>query len=92
MGMVLNLEEESVGAVIFGPDSPDRYIKEGDIVTLKINKNRRLQLTQHHSATHIVNAAARELLGNHVNQAGAKKTLSKAHLDITHLKLLPMIS
>ena len=32
MGMVLNLEEESVGAVIFGPDNPDRNIKEGDVV------------------------------------------------------------
>lgn len=31
-GMVLNLEEYSVGAVIFGPDNPDRNIKEGDIV------------------------------------------------------------
>ncbi|PIU40991.1 MAG: F0F1 ATP synthase subunit alpha [Candidatus Omnitrophica bacterium CG07_land_8_20_14_0_80_42_15] len=32
MGMVLNLEEDSVGTVIFGPDNPDRSIKEGDIV------------------------------------------------------------
>ena len=32
MGMVLNLEEDSVGAVIFGPDNPDRNIKEGDVV------------------------------------------------------------
>ncbi|MDD4908001.1 MAG: F0F1 ATP synthase subunit alpha [Candidatus Omnitrophica bacterium] len=32
MGMVLNLEEDSVGAVIFGIDNPDRTIKEGDIV------------------------------------------------------------
>ncbi|MCX5711873.1 MAG: F0F1 ATP synthase subunit alpha [Candidatus Omnitrophica bacterium] len=31
-GMVLNLEEDSIGAVIFGPDNPDRNIKEGDIV------------------------------------------------------------
>jgi len=31
-GLVLNLEEDSVGAVIFGTDNPDRYIKEGDIV------------------------------------------------------------
>lgn len=31
-GMVLNLEEDSVGAAIFGPDNPDRNIKEGDIV------------------------------------------------------------
>jgi F-type H+-transporting ATPase subunit alpha len=32
MGMVLNLEEDSVGVVIFGPDNPDRNIKEGDLV------------------------------------------------------------
>ncbi|MBF0531931.1 MAG: F0F1 ATP synthase subunit alpha [Candidatus Omnitrophica bacterium] len=32
MGMVLNLEEDSVGAVIFGSDNPDREIREGDIV------------------------------------------------------------
>ena len=31
-GMVLNLEEDSVGAVVFGAENPDRDIKEGDIV------------------------------------------------------------
>ncbi|MCM8813765.1 MAG: F0F1 ATP synthase subunit alpha [Candidatus Omnitrophica bacterium] len=31
-GMVFNLEEDSVGIVIFGVDNPDRYIKEGDLV------------------------------------------------------------
>ncbi|MFA5149394.1 MAG: F0F1 ATP synthase subunit alpha [Candidatus Omnitrophota bacterium] len=32
MGMVLNLEEDSVGVVVFGTDNPDKDIKEGDIV------------------------------------------------------------
>ncbi len=32
MGMVLNLEEETVGVVVFGTDNPDKDIKEGDIV------------------------------------------------------------
>jgi len=32
MGMVLNLEEDNVGVVIFGTDNPDRDIKEGDVV------------------------------------------------------------
>ena len=32
IGMVLNLEEDSVGVIIFGADNPDRNIKEGDIV------------------------------------------------------------
>lgn len=32
MGMVLNLEEDSVGVVIFGTDNPDKTIREGDLV------------------------------------------------------------
>ena len=58
--------------------------KEDDIVKIEVDKNWRKQLSQHHTATHIVNAAARDVLGSHVNQAGAKKTLKNSHLDITH--------
>jgi alanyl-tRNA synthetase len=58
--------------------------KVGDKVTLVVDKEWRVQLTQHHTATHIINAAARSVLGDHINQAGAKKTFKKAHLDITH--------
>ena len=58
--------------------------KVGDEVIVKIDLNRRLQLAKHHTATHIINAAARRVLGGHINQAGAKKTTEKAHIDITH--------
>ncbi|MFX1276717.1 MAG: alanine--tRNA ligase [Promethearchaeota archaeon] len=63
--------------------------KEGDLVTVEIDKEWRYQLSQHHTATHIVNAAAQEILGSHVNQAGAKKTMKNAHLDITHFEQIP---
>lgn len=59
-------------------------LKAGDTVKCFIDKERRQQLTQHHTATHLINAAARKVLGNHVNQIGAKKTIEKASLDITH--------
>ena len=58
--------------------------REGDMADCKIDFNIRKQLAQHHTATHIVNAAARKILGKHINQAGAKKTKEKAHLDVTH--------
>lgn len=55
-----------------------------DTVHGEVDFDRRIQLAQHHTATHIVNAAARRVLGKHVNQASAKKDMEKAHLDITH--------
>ena len=63
--------------------------KEGDEVTIQVDREWRFQLSQHHTATHIVNAAAREVLGDHINQAGAKKTLKNSHLDITHYAQIP---
>ncbi|MHA1274339.1 MAG: alanine--tRNA ligase [Promethearchaeota archaeon] len=63
--------------------------REGDEVEVQIDKEWRYQLTQHHTATHIVNAAARKALGSHINQAGAKKTLKNSHLDITHYEQIP---
>ena len=65
------------------------YFKEGDEVRVEVDKKWRYQLSQHHTATHIVNAAAREILGDHINQAGAKKTLKNSHLDITHYAQIP---
>jgi len=62
---------------------------EGDTVKVEVDKDWRIQLSQHHTATHIVNAAARDVLGSHVNQAGAKKTLKNSHLDITHYEQIP---
>lgn len=56
----------------------------GARVECKIDGARRKILKQHHSATHIVFAAARRVLGPHVWQDGAKKNTDYAHLDITH--------
>jgi alanyl-tRNA synthetase len=67
-------------------EKPDFDIN--DNVKCDIDKEWRTQLTQHHTATHIVNLSARKLLGRHINQAGAKKTDQKAHLDITHFDAL----
>ena len=77
-----------IGGIIVHVMKEEPNFKEGDTVEIKIDMDRRTLLTQHHTATHIVNAAARQVLGNHINQAGAKKTLEKAHLDITHFDSL----
>ncbi len=61
-------------------------LREGMTIAGKIDRERREQLAKHHTSIHIINLAAREILGRHVFQAGSKKTTEKAHLDITHYK------
>ena len=68
--------------------TPEHELEEGKRVKGVVNGEKRKQLTQHHSTTHMVNAAAREELGEHIYQAGANKTLEKARLDVTHYEKL----
>ena len=60
----------------------------GETVSGSIDWERREQLMHHHTATHLVNGAAKQVLGNHVWQAGAKKTEEKGRLDISHFDTL----
>jgi alanyl-tRNA synthetase len=68
----------------------DMHPNEGVEVRCSVNWERRLQHAQHHTAVHIINGAARKMLGNHVWQAGAGKSMEKAHLDITHYEALTL--
>ncbi len=58
--------------------------KVGDEVYAEVDERRRNRLIAHHTATHLISAAARKLLGNHAWQEGAKKGPEKAHIDIAH--------
>ncbi|MFH1750261.1 MAG: alanine--tRNA ligase [Candidatus Micrarchaeota archaeon] len=59
-------------------------LKEGASYAIKVDAERRMSLRRHHTSTHLMIAACRQVLGNHIWQAGAKKEESEAHLDITH--------
>ena len=58
----------------------------GQEITEKIDWDRRITLARHHSATHLVVAAARKILGNHIWQAGAQKGLTRSRIDLSHYK------
>ena len=63
-------------------------LKEGQEVTCKVNLYNREILTKHHTATHVINTACRQVLGPWVWQHSAEKTSKKARLDITHYEAL----
>ena len=66
----------------------DGPLNIGDSVEGEIDSVRRRQLMDHHTAVHIVGGAARRLLGPHIYQAGANKSVESARLDITHHRRL----
>ena len=57
---------------------------KGEFVRGQIDGDRRRRLMRHHTATHVVGHAARQVLGDHVRQAGAQKGIDSARLDVTH--------
>jgi alanyl-tRNA synthetase len=61
-------------------------LKRGDRVKGMVDEERRWSLMRHHTATHILLHAAKEVLGAHIHQAGAQKGHESSRLDIRHFK------
>ena len=57
---------------------------KGEFVRGQVDSTRRRRLMAHHTATHIIGHAAREVLGDHIRQAGAQKGTDSSRLDVTH--------
>ncbi len=68
--------------------SKDAKFKEGATVKCTVNLERRNKLMVHHSATHLMSAAARSVLGKHAWQEGTRKEEDKAHIDVAHYEKL----
>ncbi|ELY46096.1 alanine--tRNA ligase [Natronorubrum sulfidifaciens] len=69
-GVILHRTDESPG--------------KGGFVNGQVDGTRRRQLMRHHTATHIVIHAARQILGEHIRQAGAQKGVDASRIDMRH--------
>ena len=62
--------------------------KEGDIVNLKVDSDFRAKTMRNHTATHILHRAVKEILGDHVNQAGSLVYDKGLRFDFTYGKAI----
>lgn len=88
------LKDKKIGEVIytkkyFGLNISEVKIntklKIGDEVEIIVNQNR-LEIAKHHSATHLLHAVLRKILGTHINQAGSLVESNRLRFDVTHSK------
>lgn len=59
-------------------------VKVGDILTAKVDVERRNLIKANHSSLHLLNSALHKVLGNHINQAGSYLNDEYARFDFTH--------
>ena len=83
VGITKILEVVKYGDVILHKVN-NNGLKRGDVVKIKLDEERRRALMRHHSGTHMIIRAAKEVLGPHIHQAGSQLATDVARLDIRH--------
>ncbi len=61
-------------------------LEVNDSVTLEVDEQKRLDVCRNHTATHILHKALKQVLGNHVQQAGSLVTKNRLRFDLTHFE------
>ncbi|HEY8389320.1 MAG TPA: alanine--tRNA ligase [Parasegetibacter sp.] len=79
---VTNTKKENDLVVVFVESFPADF-KGGEIIA-KVDASRRRRITRHHSATHLLHAALKQVLGAHVNQKGSLVTETQLRFDFSH--------
>ncbi len=63
-------------------------ISAGDMATLSVCKENRMAICRNHSTTHLLHKALKEVLGNHVAQAGSEVTAKRLRFDFSHFEAM----
>ena len=85
---VSNTIKDPTGLVIHQGKIVSGKIKKGETVTLNVDKDKRKSTECSHTATHILHAALRKVLGDHVKQAGSLVAPGRLRFDFSHFAMI----
>jgi alanyl-tRNA synthetase len=81
---VVDTIKDPTGLIIHKGNIIAGKIKKGQKVTLSVDRDKRKATALNHTATHILHAVLREVLGDHVKQAGSLVAPDRLRFDFTH--------
>ncbi len=85
---VVDTRKTPAGAILHHVDMKKGSLRVSDTVWLQVDEVRRRHIAVHHTATHMLHAALRDVLGLHVKQAGSRVGPDKLRFDFTHYNAL----
>jgi alanyl-tRNA synthetase len=85
---VVDTRKIATGAILHQVRMQKGALKLKDGVWLEVDRQRRFNIAVHHTATHMLHAALRDVLGLHVKQAGSRVGPDKLRFDFTHFNAL----
>jgi alanyl-tRNA synthetase len=84
--LVYDTKKGSSGSILHFVTVQKGQLKKGDVVEASIDNNKRIETARNHTATHLLHKVLKEVIGEHVNQAGSLVTPERLRFDFTHFE------
>ncbi|MBW2335574.1 MAG: alanine--tRNA ligase, partial [Deltaproteobacteria bacterium] len=86
--VVLDTVKDPTGLIIHKARVTSGVVHKGDAVSLNVDGDKRAATALNHTATHILHAVLRQVLGDHVKQAGSLVAPHRLRFDFAHFSLI----